>query len=68
MGWQCLYEKDLPKSEFKTHVKGCHVCGKIRIDNFKIFEKFMSAHEDKIIEAFFIKKKIPSTVKHVRFM
>ena len=30
------YEKDLPKSVIKTHLKGCHVCRITTIDNFEI--------------------------------
>ena len=36
------YEKDLPKSEIKTHLKGCHICRESNINNFKIIKKCMS--------------------------
>ena len=59
------YEKDLPKSEIKTHLKGCHICRESTIDNFEIIKKCMSDHESKINEALFIKKENPKINKNL---
>ena len=53
------YEKDLPKNEIKTHLKGCHICRESTINNFEFIKKCMSDHETKIHEALFIKKENP---------
>ena len=47
-GEHLRYETDLPKSEIKTHLKGCHVCKNSTINNFEIIKKCMSDDEAKI--------------------
>ena len=48
------FEKDLPKSEIKTHLKTCVICQNSSLDNFEVLKKYMSGHEAKINEAMIV--------------
>ena len=53
------FEDPEPKSEVKTHLKGCGICRNAKFDNFEILKKCRSDFESKINEAMFIKKETP---------
>ena len=59
------FERDLPKSEIKTHLKTCVICQNSSLDNFEVLKKCMSDHEAKINEAMIVKKRIPELNKNL---
>ena len=59
------FEKDLPKSETKTHLKTCVTYQNCCFDNFEVLKKCTSDPEAKINEAMIVTKSIPELNKNL---